>query len=676
MNDLKRKTILLVEDEAVISLMQKRILEKNGFEVIQIFSGEGAVESCLKNPEIDLILMDINLGRGMDGPEAASIILQNRDIPVVFLSNHTEPEVVEKTEKITSYGYVVKNSGETVLIASIKMAFRLYNAQVKLKEKEKALRESEERVRKKLETILSPKGDLGDIELTDILDIEKVQSLLEGFYRFTGMRSSLLDLSGKVLCNTPGQEICLNYHLVNPETYKNCLESDTVLSKGIKLGEYKLYRCKNNLTDMATPIFVDQKHLGNIFLGQFFFDDEEVDLELFREQARRYGFDEEAYLRALEKVPRWSRKEAEKAINFYAKLAEVLSTLGYSNIRLARALKERERLLDKLQESERNYRTLIENQGEGISFVDPEEKFLFVNPATGKIFGMDPKALAGRNIAEFVDPEQYAAIRRETEKRSRGEKSTYEIRILRSDGECRDLFVTAIPRFNRKGEFIGTFGNFHDITEQKRMEGELKKTVEEKELLFKELQHRVKNNLAMINSLIALEKSRVTEESGYEVLTNLESRISVISELYGLLHEGKTKNEITLNLYLEKICKVLEDNLTLANIRINMAVSDQIPLDSGRSTSLGLILNELLTNACKYAFPGNRGGTIRVELIKDAKTILLVVSDDGIGLPADFTLAGSQGFGFKLVEILTESLKGTFSYSGEGETSFRVSFPL
>ena len=88
-----------------------------------------------KTPAIDLILMDINLGNGMDGTDAAAIILKDHDLPVVFLSSHMEPEVVAKTEKITSYGYVVKNSSITVLDASIKMAFKLFEAKIKEKEK-------------------------------------------------------------------------------------------------------------------------------------------------------------------------------------------------------------------------------------------------------------------------------------------------------------------------------------------------------------------------------------------------------------------------------------------------------------------------------------------------------------------------------------------------------------
>jgi len=123
---METKTILLVEDEILIAMGEQATLEKQGYKVVLAGSGDKAICEVAKTPSIDLILMDIDLGSGMDGTEAAAAILKDRELPVVFLSSHTEPEIVEKTEKITSYGYIVKNSGDTVLLASIKMAFKLF----------------------------------------------------------------------------------------------------------------------------------------------------------------------------------------------------------------------------------------------------------------------------------------------------------------------------------------------------------------------------------------------------------------------------------------------------------------------------------------------------------------------------------------------------------------------
>ncbi len=139
MNDKRLKTILLVEDEALIALSEKMMLEKYQYRVVLAYTGEQAIAMAAKMPEIDLILMDIDLGRGMDGTQAAACILEERLLPVVFLSSHVEKEIVEKTETITSYGYVVKNSGITILDASIKMAFKLFAANRALSEQQTLL---------------------------------------------------------------------------------------------------------------------------------------------------------------------------------------------------------------------------------------------------------------------------------------------------------------------------------------------------------------------------------------------------------------------------------------------------------------------------------------------------------------------------------------------------------
>ncbi|MBN1501633.1 MAG: PAS domain S-box protein [Spirochaetes bacterium] len=147
MTEKINKKILLVEDESIIAVSEKFSLEKYGFSVIIAGTGEEAVDIYRNDQSINLVLMDINLGYGIDGTAAAMEMLKIRETPIIFLSSHTEPEIVKKTEGITSYGYVVKNSGETLLNASINMAFRLFEAREKERKKDIELHESEHKVR-------------------------------------------------------------------------------------------------------------------------------------------------------------------------------------------------------------------------------------------------------------------------------------------------------------------------------------------------------------------------------------------------------------------------------------------------------------------------------------------------------------------------------------------------
>jgi len=124
----RARKILLVEDEALIALSTEQRLEARGYEVVVVHNGEDAVSTAVEDAEIDLVLMDIDLGAGIDGTEAAEQILRRRDLPVVFVSSHTEKELVDRVRRITRYGYVVKDSGDFVLNASIEMAFELFEA--------------------------------------------------------------------------------------------------------------------------------------------------------------------------------------------------------------------------------------------------------------------------------------------------------------------------------------------------------------------------------------------------------------------------------------------------------------------------------------------------------------------------------------------------------------------
>ncbi len=207
------KTILLVEDEALVALAERKQIERFGYSVLTADTGRAAIDAVASNSEIDLILMDIDLGPGMDGTEAAQAILTMREIPIVFLSSHTEREIVEKTEKITSYGYVVKNSGETVLRVSIQMAFRLFEANRSIELRSTELASANKRLRtinKQLETsqielrrnsmLLSGSEQRAERQRNALAELMLDPSIVEGaipeaLKRITKLVSSTIDVA-------------------------------------------------------------------------------------------------------------------------------------------------------------------------------------------------------------------------------------------------------------------------------------------------------------------------------------------------------------------------------------------------------------------------------------------------------------------------------------------------
>lgn len=275
---------------------------------------------------------------------------------------------------------------------------------------EQALGESERRVRLRLDSILSPEGDMGELELADILDTEPIQSLMDSFYELAHIPMAIIDLKGKVLVGVGWQDICTKFHRVHPETCRHCIESDTQLTQGVPPGESRLYRCENNMWDVSTPIMVGGEHVGNLFSGQFFFDDEPLDYDLFRSQARQYGFDEGDYIAALERVVRLSRKSLDEAMAFFMKLAEMLSKLSYSNIKLARSLSEREALTEALKEQRDLLTATASNTRAHLVYLDRDFNFIWVNPAYAEACARTQEEFVGHNHFEFYPHEENQAI--------------------------------------------------------------------------------------------------------------------------------------------------------------------------------------------------------------------------------------------------------------------------
>lgn len=195
--------------------------------------------------------------------------------------------------------------------------------------------------------------DFSNLELTDIIDIDALQFLMNDFQELTGMVFAILDLKGNILVASGWQDICTCFHRVHPETERHCKESDIYLTQGVSPGKYKLYKCKNDMWDVATPLIIGGKHMGNLFMGQFLFKDEEPDVELFRERAIKYGFNVEDYLAALDRVPRWSRETLDTVMRYYTHLADMIARLSYTNIQLAQAMKEKDDLVNELEKSKK-----------------------------------------------------------------------------------------------------------------------------------------------------------------------------------------------------------------------------------------------------------------------------------------------------------------------------------
>jgi len=316
-----------------------------------------------------------------------------------------------------------------------------------------------------------------NLELANIIDAKAIQSLMNDFYRLAHIPMALLDLKGNVLVSVGWQDICTKFHRVHPETCKHCIESDINLSTGVVPGGYKLYKCKNNMWDVVTPIMVEGQHIGNIFTGQFFLEDESLDYEFFRSQARQYDFDEDEYIAALDKVPRLSREAVDTGMAFLMTFANMISQLSYSNIKLSQSLAERDIVVDALQDSEERLRLLSDNLPDSAVYqyvfeLDGSSRFQHFSAGIERLNGIKVSdVLRDPGTLHRQIPPEYLERLVEAEACSARELSDFnmELPMHLSDGQVKWMRLHSRPRRLPDGRTIWD-GVQTDITEIKKAE--------------------------------------------------------------------------------------------------------------------------------------------------------------------------------------------------------------
>jgi len=216
-----------------------------------------------------------------------------------------------------------------------------------------------------------------------------------------------------------------------------------------------------------------------------------------------------------------------------------------------------------------------------------------------------------------------------------------------------------------------------DVTEREKAAEELGRLVEEKEILFRELQHRVKNNLTLIESYIGLGIGGTSDETARRVLSETRARVHTISAIYEQLYRAGGGATVDMPVYLAEIAKSAAGAFQGAEGGVTVAVdAEDIAIDMKRAAHLGIIANELITNSFKHAYSPGQAGTVRLSLGRSAGEAVLSVSDDGKGFPREPQAGNGGGMGLKLVELLAKQMGGAFLVDGKNGMTVRVTLPL
>ncbi len=701
------KTILLVEDELITAKTERRVLEQNGYKVVTVHSGEDAVSFAADHQDkhIDLILMDIDLGKGIDGTEAAKRILTNKEIPIVFLTSHAERQMVEKVKNITRYGYVLKNSGDFVLLSSVEMAFELFQTQRRSKENEEKYR------------LLAENSS----ELVTLFENESIKLI-----------SPAVE---KILGYTPEEFLSFNHlDLIHPDdrdriasTIKKRIEernTDKITYRyrqKNKWGEYKWLEStvtekviKNShvLTVLNTKDITEQKrierlverreHLFADILGRLYDAIYSVDAEtfellltndaietIFGKPKETFYADSSLYIRMVhpddisiaENSQReiFEKKEGEWIYRIIRPTGEIRWVLDKARLIenehgrpdridcLFTDITDRRNIELELERSEKQYRELLESISDSVYVLDTEWRHLIVNEAAARFTGIPKEQLLGTALPElFPGIETTSFFRKFEEVLETGSPGVVVDHFLFADGRKGwfEVSVYPVPK--------GILCLSRDVTDRIKNEEKIHELIKEKDLLLREVHHRIKNNMTIISSILSLQAQTVENRAAENALVEAKNRIKSMLIIYDKLYRSGTYSNIDAKSYLHNLISDLAYTYSRQEIKIKEHL-EPIRIDVRTVIPVGIIINELITNALKYAFPERGEGKIEIILKKSTEqSTRITIKDNGVGLPREIDIHRAKTFGFMLINSLVDQINGLIEVHRNNGTEFII----
>ncbi len=702
-------------------MAESEILRNFGYDVVMASGGEEAVGLATRDRGIGLALMDIDLGAGIDGPETARRILERRDIPIVFLSSHDEESYVDRAHEITRYGYVLKNSGPFVLRSTIETAFELFEATTRARENEERLLRAE-----LVAGFGSWEFDLTDLSVVASPGARQIYGLGSGDWSISDVQQlplaqyrSLLDRALHGIVDGTGP-----YDIV----FEIRRPDDHSLRSIHSIAKYDAKR--NTVTGTIHDITERQKAVDALRAGE-----ESLAITLQSIGDAVIATDIEGRVTrmnpAAERLTGWSLAEAlgrplsevfvivnalsrQAVENPVVRVVRTGSVVGLANhtVLLSRRgeeyqiadsaspikdrlgkvrgvilvfsdVTEKYRAEEELRTSEAEFRSLVENMQVGVLLFSPRGEILLSNPRACEILGAGEDRLRGKTSSDAawdairedgsLFPSSALPVSRAIATRLPVPNIVLGIyRPARKDRVW--LLVDATPLLADDGKVRQVVCTFIDITERRRAEAEVKKLLVEKEIILKEVHHRVKNNMNTMKSLLFLQSQSVKNEAVAAALMDASGRLQSMYVLYEKLYRSSAFTELSLTEYLPALVDEVLGIFPNADAVTVTTDVDDLAMDPKTLSTLGIIVNELITNAMKYAFTGRKGGSIGISMSRDGELMRLVVRDDGIGVPETVDFGNSSGFGLMLVNMLAAQLRGSVRLERGGGTAVVLEF--
>jgi PAS domain S-box-containing protein len=331
-----------------------------------------------------------------------------------------------------------------------------------------------------------------------------------------------------------------------------------------------------------------------------------------------------------------------------------------------------------LRESQEKFRSVADSAVDGIITTDNSGKIVLFNPSLKDIFGYTIDEIKGKHVTLLMPARYREKFLQKLESfKSTGNHDlngkTFESIGLKKNG--REFpFEISIATWGSKDKKYTT-SIIRDVTKRKKIEKMLQNSLEEKEILLKEIHHRVKNNLMIISSLLNLQSRYIKDEESKNIFKESQNRARSMALIHERLYQSEDLKKIDFGDYIRTLSNdlyrtyVMDPSLIMLNIDV-----DDVRLDINTSIPLGLIVNELVTNSLKHAFPQSKSGEIDIEFHIQGDMYLLEVNDNGIGFPNNLNYKNTESLGLRLVNSLTEQIDAKIEFNTLSGTSFKIIF--
>lgn len=337
---------------------------------------------------------------------------------------------------------------------------------------------------------------------------------------------------------------------------------------------------------------------------------------------------------------------------------------------------QRRRAEEALLKSEERFRRLAENAPDIITRTElsPTPHLTYISPVIEKISGYTPEELYSSQIVELVHPDDRSILEFFNRKELPPDAPLI-MRWLCKDGTYIWIEQRVVPILGPSGRVVAVEGFARDITERVEADARIKSSLKEKEVMLREIHHRVKNNLQVISSLLNLQSSYTRDDAALDMLRESQNRIKSMALVHERLYRSPDLARIDFSLYIQKLVHDLANSYKIGGLICLRMDIKEVFLGVDQAIPCGLIINELITNSMKHAFPDKKHGEIYISFSDGPEgRLVLVVGDNGVGLPENIDFRKMHSLGLTLVTGLVSQLDGTIEVCRERGTKFSIEF--